>query len=327
MLHAITTYFNPVGYRRLHDNIVRFRDTLRKCPLTIIELSFDGRFVFSDSIHVTGVPSKHLMWQKERLLNLAAEQLPGDVDKIAWIDGDVIFANDNWCQIAEAKLDSDPVVQLFESAHHLDSSGRVAKVTPAMHAGSQENPGWPGFAWAARRELFPLYDQHILGGADALMYYAFVGQHRDRKSWRTKGMSEPWFQSYVSSSERMHSITKGKVGFVEGDILHLYHGEKSNRKYMERWSYLYDFAFNPAVDILIGDGGLWEWSSDMKSDMHALVRYYFRERKEDEPSRSVQGRQQGSINGSGVPNVRHNFDAIKAKAAQAAGLARSAGKR
>ena len=62
-----------------------------------------------------------MLWQKERLLNLAVKAVPAGVKHIAWFDCDVILQRANWIDEARRQLDEFSVVQLFSDAIHLDS--------------------------------------------------------------------------------------------------------------------------------------------------------------------------------------------------------------
>jgi len=73
---------------------------------------------------------------------------------------------------------------------------------------------------------------------------------------------------------------KGRVGFVEGDLVHLWHGEVEHRRYHERWSEFGRFQFDPFRDIALDPNGVWRWNSD-KREMHEYVRAYFASRMED----------------------------------------------
>jgi hypothetical protein len=45
-----------------------------------------------------------VLWQKERLLNLAIKSVPLYVKNIAWLDCDVIFDRSDWADRANAQL-------------------------------------------------------------------------------------------------------------------------------------------------------------------------------------------------------------------------------
>ena len=280
MLHAIACFFNPAGYRRIRENLHRFRDNFRGCPLTVVELSFDGRFELADSLHITGDSARHALWQKERLLNLAERTVPPEVDKVAWVDADLLFLNPDWAEQAEAALENSLVCQLFSRAHHLDARGTIERTTPGIAAAGLGPDSWPGFAWAARRKVFPLYDKHVVGGGDFPLYCAFRGDHLKFDRWHLRSMNVDWQRAYVRDAHRIHRTVQGRIAHVPGDVVHLHHGTFANRRYAERLAYLSDHAFDPSRDLKIRASGLWEWSSD-KPLMHALVGNYFSERNED----------------------------------------------
>jgi len=64
-----------------------------------------------------------LMWQEERLLNLAIAAVPADVDRVAWLDCDIVFGRSDWWREALHLLDDVVLLQLFSVCHNL---GRTA---------------------------------------------------------------------------------------------------------------------------------------------------------------------------------------------------------
>src|SRR5262245_59404245 len=105
-LWAITTYFNPAGSKRRMQNYQLFRRRLA-VPLVTVELSFDGTFQLcpDDADILVQLQGGDVMWQKERLLNIALKWLPDRCEKVAWLDCDVVFESDDWVKEAERALD------------------------------------------------------------------------------------------------------------------------------------------------------------------------------------------------------------------------------
>ena len=78
-----------------------------------------------------------VLWQKERLLNLGLKTLPDGCDKVAWIDGDVLFARPDWAaetaRLLEEVRRCAAVLTLCPSAERSrlvragDSSGRIRR--------------------------------------------------------------------------------------------------------------------------------------------------------------------------------------------------------
>lgn len=281
MLAAVTCHFNPIDYENIVRNYWKFRTDLQCDDLFTIELSFNGKFEISDSIHIEAKPEQ-IMWQKERLLNIAIEQLPAKYDKVAWIDADILFLNPEWVKLTEEKLEKHPLVQMFEYGNDTDSNLNITKRTPGIiKAGINPTELKPGYAWAARREVLekvPLLDTHIMGGGDTMMFYAAMGIFNTFMLTRT---NIEWRQSYLRWAAKFYQAIHANIGYVEGDVTHLYHGTYADRQYIERWMILSKNRYNPEEDIRLNSNKIWEWASD-KPDLHEDVAKYFADRKEDE---------------------------------------------
>lgn len=123
-LWAITSYFNPVGFRRPRENFERFRDALG-VPLLVAEVyETSASFGPEDADIVLSLQGEPAIWQKERLLNLALEALPAEARYVAWLDCDILFASDDWGRDSVARLRAGAeVVQPFDCAVSLGPDG------------------------------------------------------------------------------------------------------------------------------------------------------------------------------------------------------------
>lgn len=290
MLGIVTCLFNPAGYARTAAKYQQFRAQLRHDCVVTAELSWDNTFLAEDGLHFHGSAS-HILWQKERLLNLAIQELPAECDKVAWVDADLLFQNPDWIRDAEAMLEDYPVVQLFESVVNLGPDGRPMSRTQSW--GSAAETTTPqladhqvGHGWAIRRELIPdgLYDGMITGGGDWLMASAWLG-HLDRRL--LEHLPVPVHDDYHRWAEPQTAAVQGRVGCVPGEILHLYHGEKTRRLYFERYTLLRQHSFDPAHDLQRDDQDLWVWSGN-KPELANAVKSYFQFRREDDSEVAVQ---------------------------------------
>jgi hypothetical protein len=223
------------------------------------------------------------MWQKERLLNLAIQSLPPEVDKVAWIDADIVFENPSWFSQTEAKLDDYPVVQPFQVAHSLDAEGNIE----LTRLGWVKALGHPlsrlarhrGCAWAARRELLEngLFDRAILGSGDALMLLPWC------QVWHPQTLAlfpSKFLKCFYEWARPQSLAVRGNLGYVSGEVYQLFHGSRENRRYNRRHSILREHDFDPLEDIILDSSGVWKWATD-KPRLHADVRRYFYERGED----------------------------------------------
>jgi hypothetical protein len=234
------------------------------------------------------------MWQKERLLNIALGALPRDCRFVAWVDCDLLFQNPLWWREAAEVLNEFGIVQLFEGMVRLqrgslvvtDSDSRSLSFMGGLRESVSRNMparlGHPGFAWAARREVLEacggFYDACIVGGADRVMAHAWFGDyHAEIVESIALGMIEP---HYLRWAQLAHQVVRGSVSLVTGDVLHLWHGESSNRRYFERHQPIADLGFDPTQDLLVNSYGCWEWAG-AKPELQEWMTSYFEERRED----------------------------------------------
>jgi len=279
-LEIITSFYNPMNYRNLRNNYWKFRQELNH-DLTTIELSFNGQFEIEDSVQIEGNAS-NVMWQKERLLNIAIER--SDADAVCWVDADLLFTNPNWIDELKETLKKFPVVQPFQNFIDLDADGNEIRNLPGYAWGRfQDISGYhrPGGIWAARREVLEhgLDDSQIMGGGDVLTLASFTGL------WThaiIKYMSMEWRQHSMRHAAKVYPLVRNRLGYVTGDAYHLYHGSLKNRDYVGRWKRLTDYNFNPETDIEIDSNGLWKWTDSAHPEMIEKVAAYFAERREDD---------------------------------------------
>jgi len=305
-LWAITCYFNPMGYRRRLANYRVFRQHLA-VPLVTVELSFDGQFQLqpADAEILVRLQGGAVLWQKERLLNIALKSLPTRCDKVAWVDCDILLANTEWVGRAGAALDAWPLVHLFHERHEVprdaapDPRGSweayrtsqsavyrvaVGEATPedVYMAGSMEKRGsCSGLAWATRRDVLEahgLYDAFIVGGGDRAMLCAALGEFN--RLVEARELNTQRTEHYLAWARPFFDRIRGNVGYVPGHVLHLWHGDLDDRRSRERHQQLAQFDFDPFTDLALAPGGAWRWNS-AKRDLHAFVNGYFASRKED----------------------------------------------
>lgn len=310
-LWAITTYFNPYGYRSRYENYQTFWKHL-KVPLLTVELAYGNAFelAHTDATKLIQLRSDHVMWQKERLINLALPSLPPGCRKVAWLDCDIIFERDDWGHLSSQALEDSVLVQIFSGVGHLNSevdysqpladqcymeqeslasgyvTGNVGASQMPVSSAARIAQGILlrysyGHAWAMRRDVLEqvgLYDAMILGGGDLALVQAALGQ--EEAYGRLPSFNAEETRHYWHWAKNFHRIVDNRIGVVPGYIYHLWHGQLQDRKYLPRRSILQRSLFDPYQDIVLDQSGCWRWNSD-KPDLHEEVRAYFGERKED----------------------------------------------
>ncbi|HEY4408094.1 MAG TPA: hypothetical protein VGN55_25860 [Xanthobacteraceae bacterium] len=296
---AITAYFNPMGYRRKHANYRLFRERLG-VPLVAVELAYSPDFELGvdDAEILVKLRGRDILWQKERLLNVALRALPSSCTKVAWLDCDVIFAAEDWLERTSLLLDRVRLVQPFSHVHRMPPDWQpdwerapdpeALRSVPFLIASGMPvatclgTPASaircsPGYAWAANRrflEEHQLYDACIVGGADTAIARAAYGRFEDALRLQTLHA-----EHYLAWANPFHDAVRSSVAFVEGHLFHLWHGRTEHRRYRERNEGLRRFEFDPFTDVA-NDHGAWRWNSE-KPEMHAYVRDYFSARRED----------------------------------------------
>lgn len=305
MLRAITCYYNPANYVSRRVNFEIFAEKLEQSnvPLTIVECIFPGQEFSLDNekYDVIRLRSNDVLWQKERLLNVALKRLPKNTTGVIWPDADVLFDNPNWVNDLERQLEITPVIQPFERVVRLnpgfvnDSESdsveesyngfgyNTSTYADALTKGTFLAHGHTGFVWAARYDFlrrFGFYDYAIAGAGDDLMAHAFTGTYESPCVKKLLPNATQW-KHYRDWAEKVAEVSN-KVGYISGKLFHLYHGTVANRKYVQRHEDVSNLGYNPYTDLKVNTNGCWEWTNSAPRQLKEYFNEYFSERKEDE---------------------------------------------
>lgn len=260
----IACYFNPQKnpYRLIAFN--KFYKTIKHLNHRIIECVIgDAIPELPNNSSISKIYTKDLLWHKETLLNKIVSELPNNFKYVFWLDTDVIFSNKNWLVESVEQLETNNIVQPFEYCVHLDKDydepdfditheyeyvnnpkTRHRKMWRSFCANyvttdysddnNYDKHGHVGFAWGARRKILdsvPLYDRALIGGADHLIAHAAAGHilHTCIKKSFTENLLE-----IENWSNKFYDVVKGKIGYVKGDLFHIWHGDISKRQYLKR---------------------------------------------------------------------------------------------
>jgi len=316
---GIVPFFNPAKYKNKIKNYRKFRESSKKQGLKLltVELGFDNKFELTKNdadilIQING-SEKNIMWQKERLLNIGLKHLPKDCDKIAWLDCDIIFENDDWIKETSKLLEKYIVVQPFDKVvllpknknpKNFPSSEIENKIIKGFNEGKYninfasyynevkdkklvlKNLKYHvGFAWCIRRKALKnnFYDRCILDGGDRVIAESFLAGKRGQ-FWQTSKFLERDIKKWQIQT---YKNVLGSISYVKGTIHHLWHGSIENREYKTRQKILKKFDFNPRTDIKLDRVNCWVWASN-KPHLHKQVKEYFSFRKEEESFLNLQ---------------------------------------
>lgn len=298
---VITCYFNAMNYTSRLSNYHRFAARLAKqrVPLFTIEALFPGQqSALAGLPGVTTVECDTILWQKESLLNLLIQKLKNSFAAFVWCDADILFENAGWYRQLCRKLEKYPVVQPFTEIARLPRGKtrfvRAAECYRSFAAVYREQPqvllrgdfarhGHTGFAWAARSEVLAahgLYDAMIAGSGDHVMAHAFAGDYSSACINRMLGENKRHIAHFESWARAVYPRVRGRIAALPGRILHLWHGETANRRYVERNRELAAFGFDPRRDLIRDASGLWRLRK-RRSPIKNWATRYFALRRED----------------------------------------------
>jgi hypothetical protein len=292
-LCAITTVFNPVGYRSRSKLYQNFRERLGKdgIPLYTVELvTGDREFNVTrrSEEHDIQLRSDCAIWHKENLINIALKRLPVRYDLVAWLDADIAFARPDWASATKETLERHSFVQMF--SHVLDLGPRFEPLEVregfvyrylAGHDHRGTGMGQTGYAWAARRDVLEavggLLETSILGSNDYFMAHALFGTLTPEM---TRMPGSNYAASLLEWQQRCERFVGGDVGYVDTTILHYWHGSRKERGYENRWRILVNNQFDPLVDLKRNASGLLELAGGKRA-LRDAIHDYFRSRNED----------------------------------------------
>jgi hypothetical protein len=157
------------------------------------------------------------------------------------------------------------------------------KYPDTLRSGRFDAHGHTGFAWAARREVLEgigLYDACIAGSGDHMIAHAAYGDTTSRCIHRIVGENNPHAAFFDRWACEFSRRVGGRVGYTPGTLLHLWHGDIENRRYVDRNRELAELNFDPTTDLEIHPSGVWTWRRG-RADLQRWAEAYFRHRKED----------------------------------------------
>jgi hypothetical protein len=299
---VITSYFNPARYKTKRLNFEAFMAGMESvgANVLVVEMAFgDEPFELEPGERLLQFRGDSVMWQKERLLNVAAARLPDSCRKVGWFDADLIFKEPDWLERTSAALDEHMVVQPFSVAVRMnrdnrdDGTGLLSQSFASVfvrdpapgRVGNFHAHGHTGFAWAARREFFEqcgLYEASLTGAGDHLMAHAFIAGMANSPCMRHVFTGAPKYsEHFIRWGVKARDLAGGKIGVVPGRILHMWHGDPEDRAYGERLRQFRVLGFDPDKHLRHGEGGMLEWTDEAPAQIKQWCLDMFHGRNED----------------------------------------------
>lgn len=296
---AISCYYNPQRYHSRYENYLAFRRNLQ-VPLITVELVYGQEAqlrVDRDAEILIQIPGRDVLWQKERLLNLALSAIPDECEFIACLDCNIVFDQTDWYQQSAELLRRHVLIQPFSETltvfpqslnrmEHTDPRFSVASLIQSGEAPEEvlfefSHRCVTGLAWVGRREMVQqhgFYDGCIIGGGDRAIACAAWGE---TERYEASTLNRYQVRHYHKWANSFFNAVKGNIGCLDGSVSYVWHGHRQHRAYRQRYQVLDKYDFDPSRDIRIDKSGAWVWDSN-KPGLHEEVADYFRSRREDD---------------------------------------------
>lgn len=292
-LAVVTCHFNWHNFKYPVANLNRFLRQMewQGVPVFGIELRLDTSKPFATGSNPNwqrvDVGMQNILFQKEACINRVVDTLPPEFTNVAWVDADLEFSNPHAFDVANSMLHSMKVVQMFDHAVWTNRAGvEVNRRDSCIRTGMDSRwLGHPGFAWAARREMFSnlggLYSTTPVGHGDTVFALAVTnGQIRDPHG-NKYGIGINTL-AHDQWADRIKGWVGNQTGIVDGECWHAWHGELKNRQYVQRSELLK--TFDHEEHLFINHQGILEWKLAAPQYMREYVVKYFENRQEDTES-------------------------------------------
>ena len=241
-LYVIIPYFNFCHYKRRKELFMEFYNRIKNNPyirIVICEATESGHeFELPHNLpgifsHIR-VTTKHQIWIKECLINMAVGMLPNHWKYICWLDCDIEFEDTAWVHNTIEALQKYDVVQTFSNIVYLGPKNEPIKKEKSFgymyrKSGKTYTPAYkygfwhPGFAWACTKKAYNmmggLIDYGILGSGDHHMALGLI----TRVECSHPKDIHPSYKRLLRDFEKR--VLPLKLGYVEGTIKHYWHGD------------------------------------------------------------------------------------------------------
>jgi hypothetical protein len=296
-LNVIIVVSNPCIYARRYLLANEFKKRMEDeehVNLYVVELTYgDQKYYVTDNKN-----KNHLrlncevpLWHKENMINIGIKKLlPKNWKAVAWIDADIEFESVTWALDTLKILNGcKDILQLYSHAVDMDREKLTMSVFNSFgyqytkknqYTAKGLNYWHPGFAWACTRKAYEkmdgLYERSILGSGDHNMALSLISRG-------VKSININTTDNYKDSILKFENKIKNlRMGYVPGVIRHHFHGEKKNRKYIERWMILVNNKYDPYNHIKINNDGIIVPTETFPEQLKNDILQYFKERNEDE---------------------------------------------
>lgn len=302
-LNVICVISNPCNYKRrieLAKIFIKYMLNTKNVRLFLVECIYPKlgqttyQLTLADNSNHLQLVADTVLWTKENMINLAVQKLlPADYKAFAFLDADLYFNNKNWVDDTLKALSCCDVLQPFEIGYNLNKFNKIENICAhyysycyfennknILNKSEFKHTGW---GWAMTRNAYEkmggLYDFCIIGGGDSILAKSLTIPNYMLTDAIYSKCSEPFIQSLINYQKKCCGLT---IGYSPGIIYHLYHGMMKNRFYVDRWSIIINYKYDPNTFLIKNECGMYQASELFPSNMINDIVKYFHSRNEDQ---------------------------------------------
>jgi hypothetical protein len=255
---VVMSFFNPANY---NSNIFNANTVLKNLldsniPVFLTELLYNNQQ--SELIYKTNtVYADSVIFSKENLWNITEVTVPKEYNKIIFMDSDINYSDSDWLIKSYDLLDTYSVIQPMEncvgylpnmSLIDINNYNTKKSVAYSIQNKKYKNLSYhqfnqryhPGYCIGIKRHTFKqmggFFEHAIIGGGDRCFWESFVDlpqidYYKSRIDIKNK---------YAIYKKNISSIiNETDVSYIENNTaLHMYHGDRKDRQYDSRTSYI-----------------------------------------------------------------------------------------
>ena len=295
ILYVIIVHFDYSKEGRRKQFVLEFLNRYKNLPgirIVILEAAIGDLFHLPDKLEGVFIHHKfkikHFFQIKENLVNVAISKLPSDWQYVSMIDPDLTFLNPNWVEDTITELKRSDFIQLFQTCVFMGPNSEALdnfKSVGFLHQISTEKVkyeipfvGHPGFAHAmtkwAYEKMNGFWDEDILGGCDTVTIYSLIQNVNIYLPFlKGVGVAEEFIKQ-IKNYQLKALANKIKFSYINGTILHSWHGSFADRGYSIRYNIFEKHGYNPKTDIVRDKNGIIGLTKEGER-MHADLRNFF----------------------------------------------------
>jgi hypothetical protein len=112
------------------------------------------------------------------------------------------------------------------------------------------------------------------------MATSLIGRIQDSLPPNFESLCPRYYEMLVNWQDRATKYVRKNIGYMDGLLVHYWHGNKKDRRYVDRWKILLEEQYDPIDDLKKDWQGLWQLT-DRSVQLRDRIRAYFRQRNED----------------------------------------------